>query len=405
MRIALIRQRYNPYGGAERFVARALGVLKRQGVAVTVLARDWEGSGETSADGLEGAEAAGEPPGGAMAAQWVRCDPLYMGRLWRDTSFARAVCRIVSQRQFDLVQSHERIACCDIYRAGDGVHAQWLDNRSRALSIWGRLAMRLNPYHAYVLAAERSLFASSRLRAVICNSRMVAAEIARWFKLPERMLYVIYNGVDLQAFHPALREQHRRTVRASLDIAESEMIYLFVGSGFERKGVPQLLEAFARLRNRAARLVIVGADRQTGALRRRARSMGLGDRVVYAGPQGDVRPWYGAADCFVLPTLYDPFPNAVLEAMASGLPVVTSDSCGAAEFIVDGSNGFVCDALDIAALADRLERFDPVSAREMGDRARSSVAELGLVAMAEKLMALYASLMQMPVRPPERRPV
>ncbi|OFZ89387.1 MAG: glycosyl transferase family 1 [Betaproteobacteria bacterium RBG_16_64_18] len=373
MKLALIRQRYNPYGGAERFVARAIEALKGQGVAVTVFARDWE----TRED---------EP----AVSELVRCDPFYLGRLWRDASFARAACRALAQRRFDLVQSHERIACCDIYRAGDGVHAQWLDNRRRALGAWGRLGVRVNPYHAYVLAAERRLYASARLRAVICNSRMVAGEIRRRFAVPEGRLHVIYSGVDLEAFHPRLRGQHRRVMRARLGIAESDMLYLLVGSGFERKGVPQLLEALARLRG--ARLAIVGADRRTDALRRRADALGMGSRVVFAGPQREVLSWYGAADCFVLPTLYDPFPNAALEAMASGLPVITSPSCGAAELIVEGENGFVCDALDVAALADRMEKIDPVSARLMGEHARSSVAGLGLADMAERLVALYRSL-------------
>ena len=373
MKLALIRQRYNPYGGAERFVARAIEALKGQGVAVTVFARDWE----TRED---------EP----AVSELVRCDPFYLGRLWRDASFARAACRALAQRRFDLVQSHERIACCDIYRAGDGVHAQWLDNRRRALGAWGRLGVRVNPYHAYVLAAERRLYASARLRAVICNSRMVAGEIRRRFAVPEGRLHVIYSGVDLEAFHPRLRDQHRRVMRARLGIAESDMLYLLVGSGFERKGVPQLLEALARLRG--ARLAIVGADRRTDALRRRADALGMGSRVVFAGPQREVLSWYGAADCFVLPTLYDPFPNAALEAMASGLPVITSPSCGAAELIVEGENGFVCDALDVAALADRMEKIDPVSARLMGEHARSSVAGLGLADMAERLVALYRSL-------------
>jgi UDP-glucose:(heptosyl)LPS alpha-1,3-glucosyltransferase len=386
MRLALIRQRYNPYGGAERFVARALEALKGQGVAVTVFARDWNTSGDTS--GATSGDAAGD----GMPAEFVRCDPFHVGRLWRDASFARAACQAVAQRRFDLVQSHERIGCCDIYRAGDGVHAQWLDNRRRALGAWGRLGVRLNPYHAYVLAAERRLFASERLRAVICNSRMVAGEIRRRFAVQEDRLHVIYNGVDLDAFHPRLRDQHRREVRARLGIADSEMVYLMVGSGFERKGVPQLLEALARLSNRAARLVVVGADRRTNALRRRANVLGLGSRVIFAGAQREVRSWYGAADCFVLPTLYDPFPNAALEAMASGLPVITSSNCGAAEFIVEGDNGFVCDALDIAALADRMGRIEPEAARTMGERARAGVAGLGLATMAERLMALYASL-------------
>ena len=396
MKLALIRQRYNPYGGAERFVARALEALNGQGVSVTVFARDWNTTGDTS--GATSGDASWEDAGDGMPAEFVRCDPFHLGRLWRDASFARATCRALAQRRFDLVQSHERIACCDIYRAGDGVHAQWLDNRRRALGAWGRLGVRLNLYHAYVLAAERRLFASERLRAVICNSRMVAGEIRRRFAVSEDRLHVIYNGVDLDAFHPRLRDRHRREVRARLGIADSDMVYLMVGSGFERKGVPQLLEAIARLPNRAARLVVVGADRRTGALRRRADALGLGSRVIFAGAQREVRPWYGAADCFVLPTLYDPFPNAALEAMASGMPVITSSNCGAAEFIAEGDNGYVCDALDIAALADRMGRIGPATARTMGERARAGVAGLGLAAMAERLVALYATLGPAPAR-------
>ena len=399
MRLALIRQRYNPYGGAERFVAIALEALNARGVAVTAFARDWNAPGDASRHPSVAGDVSGKAAGDAMPGEFVRCDPFHVGRLWRDASFARAACQAVAQRRFDLVQSHERIACCDIFRAGDGVHAQWLDNRRRALGAWGRLGVRLNPYHAYVLAAEKRLFASERLRAVICNSRMVAGEIRRRFAVHEDRLHVIYNGVDLDAFHPRLRDRHRREVRAGLGLADTDMIYLMVGSGFERKGVPQLLEALAKLPNRLARLAIVGADRRTNALQRRAHAMGLGSRVVFAGAQREVRSWYGAADCFVLPTLYDPFPNAALEAMASGLPVITSSSCGAAEFIVDGDNGFVCDALDIAALADRMARITPEAARKMGERARAGVAGLGLAAMAERLMALYASLAPSPALP------
>jgi len=378
MRLALIRQRYNPYGGAERFAARALEALREQGMALTVFAREWD-TGEGSRKGA--------------AIEWTRCDPYYLGRLWRDAGFARAVCRAVAQCSFDLVQSHERIECCDIYRAGDGVHAQWLENRSRILGPLGRLGTAINPYHAYVLRAERRLFASPRLRAVICNSNMVANEIRIRFGVPESRLHVIYNGVDLEAFHPRLRGQHRADMRRRLGIAESTVVFLMVGSGFERKGVPQLLGALARLPDAQQRLVIVGEDRRSGALRRRAAALGLGERALFAGPQRDPGPWYAMADCFVLPTLYDPFPNAALEAMACGLPVITSTTCGAAEFILEGKNGFVCDALDVEALAGRMGEIDQASAQRMGEHSRANVAGLGLQVMAGRLLALYGSLL------------
>jgi len=374
VQLALVRQRYNAYGGAERFLERAIGALEAQGVSVTLLAREWVGD-----------------PG-----RVVRCNPFHVGRLWRDWSFARAVCGELGHRSFDLVQSHERIACCDVYRAGDGVHAQWLDNRRAALGALGRLGIALNPYHRYVLAAERRLFASPRLQAVICNSRMVQKEIQSRFGLAESKLPVIYNGVDLEHFHPRLREAHRVNVRAELGIPGDAMTYVFVGSGFERKGVFRLLPAFRRGANASAHLVVVGEDRAGAHAKALARGLGVGERVHFLGGRKDVRPWYGAADAFVLPTLYDPFPNAALEAMASGLPVVVTAQCGAAELVEPGSNGFVCDALDEAALARTLGELDSTRARAMGARARQTAERFSLDAMAQKLVTLYRDLVRAP---------
>jgi UDP-glucose:(heptosyl)LPS alpha-1,3-glucosyltransferase len=372
MRVAVVRQRYSAQGGAERFIERALAALARTGLAVTVLAREWVGD-----------------PG-----KVIRCNPPYFGRVWRDWSFARAVCREVARQSFDLVQSHERIACCDIYRAGDGVHAQWLHNRRAALGPFARAGLALNPYHRYVLAAERALFSSPRLRAVICNSRMVKDEIRRHFGTPEAKLHVIYNGIDLEAFHPGLREAHRSGVRQRLGIPVDAFVFLHVGAGFERKGVFRLIEAFALSGLRDAHLVVVGNDKTRARAEQLTRSRGVASRVHFAGTQADVRPWYGAADVFVLATLYDPFPNAALEAMACGLPVVTTRQCGTAEIIDEGANGFVVDALAVGELAQRLSRLDPAAARDMGRLARERALGFGVEKMAEQFLALYRTLLQ-----------
>ena len=382
MKIALIRQRYNPYGGAERFVERAMAALAEQEVELTLLARAWS-------DEQHPAEAA--TAGGRRV---IRCDPFYLGRIWRDWSFARAVCATLRTHSFDLVQSHERIACCDVYRAGDGVHRQWLTNRKRAAGVWERVSLALNPYHWYTLVAERRLFESRRLRAVICNSNMVKDELRRHFGLDESRLHVIYSGVDLAAFHPDLRQSWRTRKREELGIADSAMVFVFVGSGFRRKGLPQLLRALSSLRD--GHLVVVGTDKELPALRRVAGQLNLSGRVHFAGGQEDVKPWYAMADCFVLPTLYDPFPNAALEAMACGLPLITSAQCGAAELIASGVEGYVCrDPLDVIELARCLDlAAAPGQAQRMGIAARRRVESFGLERMAQQLTRLYAELIQ-----------
>ena len=377
MKIALIRQRYNPYGGAERFVERAMVALAAQNVELTLLARAWLGA----------AELAGE-------VRLIRCDPFYIGRVWRDWGFARSVCAALKTNAFDLVQSHERIACCDVYRAGDGVHRQWLANRARAAGPLERIALALNPYHLYTKAAEKRLFESPTLRAVICNSNMVKDEVRRHFGVAEEKLHVIYNGVDLAAFHPGLRQEWRARKRAELGISDSAMVFLFVGSGFARKGLPQLLRAMTGVRG--AHLIAVGEDRELALMQSAAGDMKLADRVHFTGGQDDVKPWYGMADCFVLPTLYDPFPNAALEAMASGLPLITTMQCGAAEFVESGVEGYICrDALDVVELARCLNlAAAPGQAAKMGAAARTRVEPYGLEAMALRLTGLYARLIE-----------
>jgi UDP-glucose:(heptosyl)LPS alpha-1,3-glucosyltransferase len=303
------------------------------------------------------------------------------------------VCSALQQQAFDLVQSHERIACCDVYRAGDGVHREWLAQRRRVLSPAGRLRITLNPYHHYMLAAERRLFHNPRVRAIICISQMVKREIMQHYGVAEERLHVVYNGVDTQAFHPRLKQEYATRVRAEFDIPDDALVFLFVGSGFERKGIPALLEVMSALPPHA-HLLIVGRDKALKKYQRVGAGRGLSARVHFTGGQNDVKPFYGAADALAFPTLYEPFGNVVLEAMACGLPVITSTKAGAAEVIEDGVNGYVCDALDVPALARAMQAL---CSRErcvaMGAAARRTVEPYTFDAMSKRLIVLYESLL------------
>jgi UDP-glucose:(heptosyl)LPS alpha-1,3-glucosyltransferase len=372
MRLGIVRQRYTPFGGAERFVERAIDTLIGRGVHVRVYTRSWP------------AERAGQ-------VEPVICNPYFIGGVWRDAGFARAVREALARDRPDLVQTHERIDGCDIFRAGDGVHRAWLAERLRAGSRAERLAIAVNPHHRYTLAAEAGVFADPSLRAVICISQMVRDDIRRYFAVPDEKLHVIYNAVDSRAFNPGVREG-RAVTRSRLGFLDSHVVFALVGSGYARKGVPIALRALARLPERA-RLIVVGRDKHAARYERLARRAGVRERVVFAGPQEDPRPFLGAADAFVLPTLYDPLSNAVLEALACGLPVVTSRRCGAGELVVAHGAGWICDAGDTAALAAHLERLlDDSERARVAARAVGAVAALTPDAMAQRLLALYEAL-------------
>ena len=373
MRLAVIRQRYTPFGGAERFLDNALNALIEHGVAVTLYTRAWHGS---AAHGIE--------------RRIV--DPFYVGSLWRDASFARAVCRALEQDAATLVQSHERLSCCDVFRAGDGVHAAWLDERLRHASPMQALGIRTNPHHRYRLMMERRMFGSARLRAIICNSNMVRDEIRARFAVPDARLHVIYNPVDSLAYSPSVRT-HRGEIRARHHIGQDAFVCLHVGSGFERKGVATSIDALSMM-PAPAHLVVVGADKHLARFVERARRRGVSDRVTFVGAQSDVRPYYGAADAFVLPTLYDPCPNAALEAMACGLPIVTTTRCGAAELALAHDAGLVCNPADAHALATHLRTLGDAPLRtRMGDNARNAMLPLTPAAMTSRLLALYEALL------------
>ena len=348
--------------------------LERAGVQVTLLTRRAEG---WDARGVQ------------------RVDPFYLGSLWRDWSFARAVTAVLRREAFDVVQSHERIPGCDVYRAGDGVHRRWLERRKAGAGALEQLGIALNPYHRYVCRAERRMFEHPRLRAVICNSKLVRDEILATFPIAANKLHVIYNGVDLEHFHPRQRPSARKAARDELGLRAGDTAFLFVGSGFARKGVRAAIDALVQTANPSFRLIVAGHDRHQARFVSYARAAGVESQVRFLGPRKDVRPLYAAADCLVLPSLYDPFPNAALEALAMGLPVIVSSSCGAAEIVEAGVNGWVCDAADAADVARKMHLASTgVRGERMAQAARRTAEGYGIDAMAAKLTELYSSLLR-----------
>ena len=321
---------------------------------------------------------------------WVSCDPFYFGSAWRDKSFAKAACKAVAQGDYDLVQSHERLSCCDIFRAGDGVHAAWLEARQKYLGEslgW----LKINPFHANSLAAERRMFASARLKKVICISHMVRQDVKRFYNVPDNKLVTIYNGIDLGAFC-IQSDKSRHEIRGKLDIPQGAVVFVFIGSGFKRKG----LETAIRALPEDAHLIVVGKDKETARFKQIAAECGANnaqsERVRFVGPQKDVRPYYAAADAFVFPTIYEPFGSVVLEALASGLPVITTDRCGAGELISQGVEGFVLPAGDTEAFAACMRQNTVLDWANRRIAARQLAEHYPISRTVDAMLALYQEL-------------
>jgi len=322
MKIALIRRQFTAFGGAELYVSALARRLVDRGHEVHILARQWE-----------------ESPGEGLIFHRIssRGGPSSIRLL----SFARAAAVEVEAGDYDLVHSFERTYSQDVFRAGDGCHREWLNRRAEAYGTTAARLDRINPRHRTFLYLEKRLFTDPGLKLVIANSRAVRDEIIRHYSFPGDRIKIIYNGLDRTRFHPGLRDEHRAIVRRELGLSMEEPAALFVGSGYARKGLADVIRAMAALRN-GLKLLVAGRDR-IKPYRELARKLALTGSVLFLGPRMDVDRLYGAVDVFVLPSLYEPFSNACLEAMAAGLPVVTSERTGAAEVVENGANGYITE--------------------------------------------------------------
>ena len=254
----------------------------------------------------------------------------------------------------DVMMSLERVWSCDVYRAGDGVHAAWLTRRRAAQPRrWGRFAESLNRKHAAILQLEESLFRQRRAGRVIANSMMVKNEIVATYSYPAENIDVVPNGVAVADCGSTPSE--RAGSRHALQLEDGEVAVLFVGSGWERKGLRHALHAIEKLDDRRLKFLVAGRGNQ-----RSYRS----DYAQFLGEVADVRTLYRASDIFVLPTLYDPFSNACLEALASGMPVITTTANGFAEVIEDKVHGSIVEEPSVGAIADAIRFWSDPLKRE-----------------------------------------
>jgi UDP-glucose:(heptosyl)LPS alpha-1,3-glucosyltransferase len=327
--ICFVRRGYSPSGGAEAYLKRlARGVVDAGHEARLFTTDDWPDD---------------EWPFGELTRVRARST----------IAFANEVQRLRADLQCDVLVSLERICRCDVYRAGDGVHLAWLNRRARFESPWHRLTSVFNGKHRELLRLEEALLNERGADHIIANSRMVKEEIVDLYNYRRDKIDIVHNGIPLDEFHvdPELREKSR----SEFGLTNDDIAVLFAGTGWERKGLRFAIDAVEACDNPKMRLLVAGRGNA-----RRYHS----DRTMLLGEVDDMRPIYAAADIFILPTIYDPFSNACLEALACGLPVITTRANGFSEVMEDRIHGSIVDlAEDVDGLTNALEDWSDATRR------------------------------------------
>ena len=266
----------------------------------------------------------------------------------------------------------------DVYWV-NSVHRAWLEDGGdlvvRGVKVPAALRRALLR-HQVLLRLEHDYFVNHRPRAVICTSDRDVEHLQRLYGVPRELIQLIPHGFDGAVFAPARRASLRAEMRTAIGAGEDEIVVLMVANEWHRKGLGTLLEAVAAVGDPRLRLDLVGA-KSPDDYRPLAQRLGLADRLHWHGPTRDVARFHAAADVFALPTTYEPFGLVIVEAMGSGLPVITSRLAGASRAIDDGHDGLLLDdPRDATQLTAHLARVLDAAERErMGAAAAADVQD------------------------------
>mgnify|MGYP003577636974 CR=1 FL=1 len=328
MKLALVRRSFSPVGGAELYLNRLIEGLDRAGHEIHLLIESWTGT---------------------AANLRVHSLAVSGSRGTRPRAFADAVARHLAQHTYDCVFSLERTLLQDVYRAGDGVHRAWLEQRRKYLPWWR--TFWTGKFHRTMLQLEAQTFNPANTRCIIVNSEMVRNEIQRHYAFPAERIFLVGNGIQVDR----MRSGRRAETRAKFGFDDHDFVCLFVGSGWERKGLQYVARALPDAQRKVdstrsdvlLKLVVAGKGRPFDA----------GPNVIFAGAVADVENLYAAADLLTFLPIYEPSANVCIEALAAGLPVLTSSCNGAAELITSPDRGTVlADPSNVPAISAEIAR-------------------------------------------------
>ena len=371
-KIAILIENFDKKGGSERRTYELVKQLIKRGHNITVFANSWSNIPTFEGEGIN-----------FVKVPMTRWPFRFMAPL----TYAFFADKAVKKEDFDIIHSQTRTYYQDVATLGGGCHRAWIDE--------GSSFKLLDPFHRAVLSIEKKQFQNGNYKRIIVNSKLSKNGILKFYPVPEKRIKVIHNGVDAERFNPLNKEKYRTEIRKRHNLSDNDFVILYVGSGFKRKGVSYLIEAVASIGNDSInksriKLLIVGKDR-LWPYKRLAAKADIDKNIIFVDYASETEKYYAASDIFALPTFFDPFANVTLEAMASGIPVITTRKNGASEIIEDGKDGFVINSpLEIDAIAEKIRALLNSKMRnEMGNMAREKSKGFTWDRMAEETLKVY----------------
>jgi UDP-glucose:(heptosyl)LPS alpha-1,3-glucosyltransferase len=364
-------------GGAERYTIDLAASLRSRGHDVTLVASSFS---ET------------------LVSEKKILLPVGRGtRLRKYVRFLDALDQHLQAERYDIVHAMLPVRQCDIYHPHAGIAAEavargHLKHRGRTAQAAAMLANRVNLKRRKFAAVERELLTGAKPPIVLCLSEYVKRDVTAHYTIAPDRLATLFNAVDLTRFDPSARPEARTELRKELRIAPDKIVALMIAQDFARKGLREAILALAQLNDPRLTLVVVGKE-DPASYAALAKQEAIAERVIFAGKTDDPYSFYRAADFFLLPTRHDPCSLVVLEALAMGLPVISTVFNGACEIMTSGRHGFVLpDPSDVGAIVRSMQKLlDSQARRAMSDACLALRPKLAYEHHLDRLLSIYMS--------------
>lgn len=323
-------------------------------------------------------------------------------RRGRYVSYLAALDAHLGRARYDVVHAMLPVLRCDIYHphagiAAEAIAAGHLKYHSPVARASARVFNAINPKRRIFATVERELLERPNGPIVLNLSDYVKAAVRKHYPtVPESRLATLLNGVDLDKFDPQKRPGAGAELRHKLSIPADRVVALILAQDFERKGLREAIEAVAAVVG--VTLLVVGKPDPS---KYREFALGLNASVIFAGGTTDPYAFYSAADLFILPTRHDPCSLVVLEALAMGLPVISTRFNGACEAMIDGLHGHVlADPADVRALTKAIRKtIDPPTLARMKAACLMVRPRLSVATHLRSLADLYGRACSAKARP------